>query len=400
MKISEFLIKHPKLSTLLTIMVSTLFLMWLLVSLSLTKIDKMQIAEANDLAGVITTSFNGIKDEVVLEIKEIKREKVKEKEIHGIYLTAYSAGSPTKVDKIIASIKGTAINAVIIDIKDYSGYLSYDSNIPMVSELKLEQVKIKNIKGVVEKLHQNNIYTIARIAVFQDPALSSKKKDWAVMNKNTNQIWKDNKGLSWLDPANPAVWKYHTEIAKEAIDLGFDEINLDYVRFPSDGPISAMVFPKWKGEGTKADVIKRFFTFFAKELMTEPAYTSVDLFGLVTTIKNDMNIGQLLENATPYFDYVCPMVYPSHYPNGYMGFNNPANYPYEIIYKATKTANERIASSTPSRAKIRPWIQDFDLGATYTSSMVKKEIKAIKDSGGFGYLVWDPKNIYTWEAFK
>lgn len=394
MKIIDWHAKHPKLIALLIILILMVFFMWLTILLPFTKISQMNIVEADNQA---TTGSETKSEEKIIDIK---KEKVKEKEIRGIYLTAYSAGSPTKVDKIIANIKGTKINAVIIDIKDYSGYLSYDSNIPLVNELKLEQIKIKDLKGVIEKLHQNNLYVIARIAVFQDPALSSKRPSWAVQNKNTGQIWKDNKGLSWLDPANPVVWKYHTEIAKEAISLGFDEINLDYVRFPSDGAISAMVFPNWKNNGTKAEVIKKFFTFFAKELMNEPAYTSVDLFGLTTTVKNDMNIGQVLENATPYFDYVCPMVYPSHYPNGYLGYKNPANYPYEVIFKATQTANERITSSTPQRAKIRPWIQDFDLGADYTASMIKKEIQAIKDAKGFGYLVWDPKNLYTWEAFK
>jgi hypothetical protein len=318
----------------------------------------------------------------------------------GIYLTAYSAGSVTKVDKVLAEIEGSSINSVVIDIKDYSGNLCYDSQIPMVNELGLEEIKIRDLKGVVDKLHQHGLYAIARIAVFQDPALATKKPEWAVGNKETGKTWQDRKGLSWVDPANPAVWDYHILIAQEAIALGFDEINLDYVRFPSDGAISAMTFPVWKGEGTKADVMRNFFSYFSDKLKDEPAYLSVDLFGLTTTVKNDMNIGQLLENTSPYFDYICPMVYPSHYPNGYLGFNNPAEHPYDIIYGAIKTANERLASTTPQRAKIRPWIQDFDLGAVYTAGMIKQEIKASLDAGGDGFLVWDPKNLYTWEGLK
>jgi len=385
--------RHPKLLPLIILFGAVVFSLAIITLLPINKIDKLQMAEAGNPSQAVTSTSAEAP-------VAVKKTKAPEKEIRGIYLTAYSAGSPTKVDKIINSIKGTKINAVIIDIKDYSGYLSYDSQIPLVTELRLKQIKIKNIKEVIEKFHKNNLYVIARIAVFQDPALSNKRPTWAVQNKNTGKIWQDRKGLSWLDPANPAVWKYHTDIAKEAINLGFDEINLDYVRFPSDGSISAMVFPKWNNVGSKAEVIKKFFTFFAKELGGEPAYTSVDLFGLTTTVRNDMNIGQLLESATPYFDYVCPMVYPSHYPNGYLGYKNPADYPYKIIYKATKTANERIASTTDIRAKIRPWIQDFDLGATYTAGMIKKEIKAISDAKGYGYLVWDPKNLYTWDAFR
>lgn len=321
-------------------------------------------------------------------------------EVRGIYLTAYSAGSAKKVDNIIKSIKGTKVNAVVVDIKDYTGYVAYDSNIKMVNDLKLEQIKIKNIKEVIDKLHQNNLYAIARIAVFQDPALAQAKPAWAVYNKNTKKVWQDNKGISWVDPANPEVWKYHVAIAREAIGLGFDEINLDYVRFPSDGSVSAMGFPFWKQTKSRSDVLASFFAYFSKAMVNEPAYTSVDLFGLTTTATNDLGIGQILEKAAPSFDYICPMVYPSHYPNGYLGFKNPAEHPYEVIYKAIKVGNEKLKTASSTRAVLRPWIQDFNLGAKYTADMIKKQIKASDDAGGDGWLVWDPKNVYTWGGLK
>ena len=253
---------------------------------------------------------------------------------------------------------------------------------------------------LLKKLHDNNLYANCQNCRFsRSRALAKKRTQWAVLNKNTGQVWQDNKGLSWLDPANISVWKYHVAVAKEAISLGFDEINLDYVRFPSDGSMLVWRFPKWTEEKTKAEVIESFFAYFSKSLINEPAYISADLFGLTTAVTNDMNIGQVLEKAAPHFDYICPMVYPSHYPSGYLGYSNPADYPYEIIYEAIDRGNQRLASSTPYRAKIRPWIQDFNLGAVYTADMIEKEIKASEDAGGYGFLVWDPKNIYTWEAF-
>lgn len=329
-----------------------------------------------------------------------KKEKPAKITVNGIYLTAYSAGSQTKVDKILVAIKGTTVNAVVIDVKDYTGYLSYDSQLPLVQELGLKQIKIKDLPGLVKKLQDQGLYVIARIAVFQDPALSLKKTDWAVLNKNTGALWRDRKGLSWLDPANPEVWDYHAAIAKEVIAMGFDEVNLDYIRFPSDGQMSAMQFPKWTDARSKAEVIKDFFNHFRTALKDEPAYLSADLFGMTTTAKSDLNIGQVLENAAPYFDYICPMVYPSHYPTGYLKFKNPADHPYEVINKDVGSAVGRLASSTDSIAAIRPWIQDFDLGAVYTAALIKKEIKASEDAGGQGWLAWDPKNIYTWEAYK
>ena len=204
-----------------------------------------------------------------------------------------------------------------------------------------------------------------------------------------------------MDPDNQEVWQYHVDIAKEAIGWGFDEINLDYVRFPSDGATSNMIFPDWsKTTSTKPEVIRNFFAYYSDHLKDEPAYLSADLFGLTTTVRNDMNIGQLLENAAPYFDYICPMVYPSHYPTEYMKFKNPADHPYEVIANAIKVGNKRLASTTPDRAQLRPWIQDFNLGAMYTADMIKQEIKAAGDNGADGFLVWDPKNLYTWAALQ
>ncbi len=330
----------------------------------------------------------------------LKRQKPPKRTVYGIYLTAFSAGDEKKIDSLIDKIKKSKINAVVIDIKDYTGYLSYDSKLPLVEELGLKKIKIKDLPALLKKFHDENIYVIARVAVFQDPALSTKRPKWAVLNKGTGGIWRDRKGLSWLDPANPKIWYYHVDIAKEAIALGFDEINLDYIRFPSDGNISLMKFPEWTDKSSKAEVIKKFFSYFHEKLKDEPAYLSADLFGITTTAQSDLNIGQILENTIPYFDFICPMVYPSHYPTGYLNFENPALHPYEVIFNDIKTARRRIASSSDASAVIRPWIQDFDLGADYTATMIKAEIKASEDAGAEGWTAWDPKNIYTWEAYK
>jgi hypothetical protein len=360
---------------------------------------------------------SGVKTAVKKDAKAVKasvpsRQKPERKPIYGLYLTSNSAASATKVDSVLAAIKGSQINAVVIDIKDSVGYLSYDSQLPLVNQLGLKKVNIKDLPGVLKKFHDHGIYTIARIAVFEDSVLSVKKPEWAVQNKDTGGIWKDNKGLSWLDPANPEVWAYHVDVAKEAIALGFDEINLDYIRFPSDGKLSTMKFPKWAGQGPKSDVIRNFFAYFRKATKDEPAYLSADVFGMVTTARNDLNIGQLLENFAPYVDYICPMVYPSHYASGYLKFSSPAAHPYEVIFNDVSYADHRLASSTATStalstaigakysAQIRPWIQDFNLGAVYDAAMIKKEIKAVSDSGNRGWTTWNAANRYTWEAYK
>ncbi len=217
------------------------------------------------------------------------------------------------------------------------------------------------------------------------------------LKRKDGGLWRDFKGLSWLDPASREVWDYNVEIAKEAARVGFDEINLDYIRFPSDGDTVNIVYPVWDYKTPKREVIRQFFEYFNQKVKPMGVFISADLFGLTLTSTSDLNIGQWLEDAALYFDYICPMVYPSHYPEGYEGYENPALYPYEVIYKALMIGRERLEiASVP--AKLRPWLQDFDLGAYYDAEMVNLEKRAVYEAGAYGWLLWNPRNVYTEEA--
>lgn len=336
------------------------------------------------------------------KIKELARTKTEEIEVKGLYLTSYSASSSKTIDNFINFIKNTELNAVVIDIKDYSGQLAYDSQVELVNQLQTDRDLIKDLPSLIQKLHDNNIYVIARQTVFQDPELSSKKPDWSVKNSATGGLWYDWKGLTWTDPTRQEVWNYNLAIAKEAINLGFDEINFDYIRFPSDGPMKQMQFANLQGR-TKAQVIAAFFQFLHENLKDEPAYISGDLFGYTTEREDDMNIGQQIEDAALYFDYVCPMVYPSHYPSGHLNLANPAAHPYEVISQAIKKGIEsltpiKIEGQEPIeyRAKIRPWLQAFNMGAIYSPDMIDAQIQASNKNGGFGYLLWNARNVYNY----
>ncbi len=329
------------------------------------------------------------------QIKEIKRAKPVEREVKAIYLTSYSASVPDRVDNYIGLIKKSQINAVVIDIKDYSGQIAYDSKVPLVEELQTDRNLIKDLSGVIKKFHDNDIYVIARQTVFQDPELSGKKPEWAVKNSATGGVWKDNKGLGWLDASKQEVWQYNIDIAREAIRLGFDEINFDYIRFPSDGPMKLMQFSNMNGR-TKAEVMTDFFKYLYENLKSEPAYISGDLFGFTTERTDDMNIGQQIEDAALYFDYVCPMVYPSHYPSGYLNLKNPAAEPYKVVKFALTKGEESLALVPDVRAKIRPWLQSFDMGAVYTSAMIEDQIRAGQEAGSYGYLLWNARNVYKY----
>jgi hypothetical protein len=324
-----------------------------------------------------------------------KREKAQEREVQAIYLTASTAADEARMNSFIEMIDATPLNAVIIDIKDFSGHVYFDTSVAMAHEIGAVKDTLKDIEALIEKLHEHDIYVIARQVVFQDAFLATAHPEWAVQD-SAGGVWRDWKGVTWVDTSREEVWEYNIKIAQDAVHLGFDEINFDYIRFPTDGPLSRMRFAHYDGTyGEKHLVVRRFFEAVHEALHDEPVYTSADLFGLVTIREDDMNIGQLIEDAAPYFDYIMPMMYPSHYPSGFYGFENPAEHPYEIIKPGVERAVERVAAVEGGRAKIRPWIQDFDIGAWYTREKVQAQIQAITDAGGYGYASWNARNVYA-----
>ncbi len=350
--------------------------------------------------------------------------------IKAVYATGWSAGSASAIERLIKLIDETELNAIVIDVKDYSGFLSYEmDNLVAKDSGAFKELRIAKPNTLIKKLHDKGIYVIARVSVFQDSVLSKAHPEWALQNSLTTGAWVDKKGIRWMDASARPVWNYTVDIAKDALARGFDEINFDYIRFPSDGKLDQIKYPAWDGVKEKNLVIKDFFAYLRKNL--GEAKLSADLFGLVTIDHTDLGIGQIVEDAFPYFDYIAPMVYPSHYASGVFGYKNPADHPYEVIRESLLSLNSKIknfdsgffaqnatgtkmAGSTSTlvasisntipkqnlkrRAKIRPWLQDFDLGATYTGEMVRAQITASDEMGSSGWMLWDPKNVYTRSA--
>ncbi len=317
--------------------------------------------------------------------------------IKGLYLTAYSAGNPKKIDEIISLIDKTELNAVVIDIKDYSGLVLYGSKLPVVKDLKTADNRLGNVPALIKKLHAKNIYVIARQTVFQDPVLAEEKPQWAIKNKSGN-LWRDNKGLAWVDPSKKEVWSYNLAIAKEAIGFGFDEINFDYVRFPSDGNMSQAVYSMGTSS-KKYEVMKNFYHFLDIKLADQPAQISLDMFGFVMERKgvDDMGIGQRLADAVDEVDYISPMMYPSHYPSGHLGLADPAQYPALVLENGLKLG---VPKFTDKRAKVRPWIQAFNLGAVYDAGKIRAQINEVEKYTDAGWLLWNASNRYTDAGLK
>ena len=316
--------------------------------------------------------------------------------VKALYMTSWVAGTPTLRKKVFDLLDETEANAIVIDIKDYTGRISFEVHDPKLAAVGSVERRIADIRGLVDELHAKGIYVIGRISSFQDAYLASHRPDLAIHKLSDDGVWKDTKGVAWLDESNKEVWDYLVSIARESYAQGFDELNFDYVRFPSDGNLKDFKFvsydPKTK---TKAEQIKEFFTYLHKELAGTGPFISADLFGLTSSSKDDLGIGQVLENAAPYFDYIAPMIYPSHYASGFLNFKNPADHPYEVILSEMKTASERLLAASSTSAKLRPWLQDFNLGATYTPAMIRQEKKAVYDAGLTGWMMWSASNNYT-----
>ncbi len=318
-------------------------------------------------------------------------------QVRGVYMTSWVAGTPSLRDRLIDFVENSQINSIVIDVKDYSGKIAFETDDPVITKMESAEKRIPDVRGLIEGLHQNGIYTIARVTVFQDPYMAKRRPDLA-MKDTRGGLWKDRKGLAYIDPGAEEYWDYIVHIARVSESVGFDEINFDYIRFPSDGSISTMSSPYLQGRA-KADVLEGFFIYLRKELADIKVPLSADLFGLTTYNTDDLNIGQVLEKAAPHFDYVAPMVYPSHYANGFNGFKNPAEHPYEVINVSLEKGVLRLKAMGEDPKKLRPWIQDFDLGRAYGVPEIEQQIKAIYDNGLDSWMAWDASNVYTKEAY-
>lgn len=371
----------------------------------------------------------------ISQIQEIESYTPKPSSVKALYYSAYATSRESKIDDIIDIAKDTEVNALIIDIKEIDGKTSFSFNNDDFWDIKpVSNNRISDISSILTKLKENNIYAIGRIVVFKDNYLPYQHPELAIKwSWDHNKIWWDYKWNSYSDPGSQQVWDYHIEMASAAYEMWFDEINFDYVRFPSDGYISQTYYPLstntfWDNpEWWKMIIIDQFSEYINRKLkiIHPDIITSADVFGLVTNT-NLFQIGQNLESFVLYFDYVAPMIYPSHYASGYLWQSVPDNAPYEIFFDAMSSAqtkidtlNEKIITSQswtgelliqsafPTSAdknslkkvdynKIRPWLQWFSCswcsGATeYTSYKFRRQIQAIED-------LWFSSGWYVWNA--
>lgn len=339
---------------------------------------------------------------VVEEIKEgeslVSFHQKTPETVRALYMSAWTASSIKDREKLLKTIESSnSINAIVLDIKDATGRVSFLVDDPIVANTGSPENKISDIREFIQQLHEKNIYVIGRISVFQDPYLTKKYPEWAIQSISKKSPWKDKKGLSFLDPTQDVVHTYIIALARASYEIGFDEINFDYIRFPSDGNMQDIQYPE--NSGTRSEILERFFKKLHSEMTIDQIPTSADLFGLTTEATDDMGIGQVLEKVLPYFDFIAPMIYPSHYGKGYQGFSNPAEHPYAVVKSAMQQGIARAANMELSPSKFRPWIQDFDMGASYGTTEILDQIKALEELDIQSFMIWDPANRYTQNVY-
>jgi hypothetical protein len=319
--------------------------------------------------------------------------------VRALYLNAWAAGSPTKLPKLMSVADSTEINAFVIDVKE-GGEISYESKVPLAVEIGANRTYIRNIKRALDQMRERNIYPIARIVVFKDPVLAEAKPALAVKNAD-GSVWRDNKGTAWVDTYNRAVWDYNIALAREAVGLGFAEVQWDYVRF-SDAPRSYLAratYPAAAGR-TKADAVREFLLYSREKLKDLDVPVTADVFGLTVTTLGDMGIGQQWEKMADAVDVILPMVYPSHFIAGNYGLRSPNAAPYRTIKRSMDDAIRR-SKPLANAAIIRPWLQAFTLGPPkYGPAHVRAQIEAVYDAGLTEWVLWSPGSNYDPAALR
>lgn len=324
-------------------------------------------------------------------------ENIKTKEgqsIKGIYLTGWVAGSSKKINRLLTLIDNTELNAVVIDVKNIEGEISYESQIGLADKINASLNKIKDIRALLKKCKAHNIYTIARIPVFKDRKLAINPryslKFYDLQTKNL----KISSNQEWVNPYSREVWKYNVDLAIEAALKGFDEIQFDYIRFPSFFNLSQYKLATAPSD-SKIAVINDFVRYASRRLNKYNIPISLDVFGLTTSIDN-LGIGQDFKSLAKKVDYISPMVYPSHYGTGVYGLELPETAPYSTVYRSMQDAKKRLNGEV---VKLRPWLQDFSLRHRYGVKEIKEQIRAAKEIGLDSWLLWNPSSNYTWQAF-
>jgi hypothetical protein len=306
-------------------------------------------------------------------------------EIRGVHVTMALASIPGKLQEYTAML---GLNTIQLDVKDENGEVAFHTRAPALARRVGAAMRYYDPKKVTDYLHKQGIFVIGRVVCFEDPILAEKRPDLAIQTSGGG-VWRNHAGLGWTNPYDKRVWDYNLEVAKAAVRAGFDEIQFDYVRFPSDGDIESAVFRGKRNEAMSA-TIARFVHYAATRLRPMGARVSVDVFGLSAT--RNLGIGQSPRRLAKIVDAIYPMVYPSHYGPGEHGLSSPVSVPGRTVGRSLRDFRRQMRRG---KAQLIPWLEDFSFSGTTTLDHVQDQIRAARRWKSGGFLLWNPSGVYT-----
>jgi hypothetical protein len=317
----------------------------------------------------------------------VKKPRALPDEVRGIHVTMALASLDGKLEEYLQLVD-EGLNTIELDVKDENGEIGFiPSAVPLARAVGAAKPYYKP-REAARLIHAKGVYLIGRVVVFEDPVLSAGRSDHAIKTPD-GSVWRNDAGLGWTNPYDKRVWDYNVGIAAAAARAGFDEIQFDYVRFPTDGDVESIVYPR-KSATPMGWVIAEFVHYATKRLKPLGVRVSADVFGLSAT--RDLGIGQIPRRLSKYVDALYPMVYPSHYGPGEYGLEDPNAAPAATVEWSLSHFRREL---TRSKAELIPWLQDFSYGRTYGLADVKAQIESARLMGARGYLLWNPLGIYT-----
>lgn len=322
--------------------------------------------------------------------------------IKAAYLTYFGFGDRGIRGRVLDMVERTELNAVVIDVKGDRGWIIYPTRIDQALAVAAQgPATLRDFDAMMADLKARGIYTIARIVTFKDNVLAKVRPDLAIIDTRTGKPWIDRENLAWVDPFREEVWSYNIAIAKEAVERGFDEVQFDYVRFPTDGKLQVAKYARPVTKATRLPTIAAFLERARKELGARGAYVAADVFGYTAFNENDTDIGQRIEELAPNLDYICPMVYPSGYHVGIPGYRNPVQNSYAVVRESVRLIRKRAAHTS---VRVRPWLQDFRDYAfdrrIFGVTEIRDQIRGADEAGATGWMLWNPRNDYTRAALR
>lgn len=321
-------------------------------------------------------------------------------QVKAIYANGYTMADPAEVERLVKLIDETELNALVVDIKQDTVY--YDSQVKFFRDAETVQ-PLYDVDEVLKLLKDRNIYAIARMVVFQDPLVAYARPDLAVRDEVTGDLWRNYDGVGWVNAFYEELWQANIDLAVEAASFGFDEIQYDYVRFPSDGDLTVADFGREYTAEARQAAITGFLTQSRDTLKPKGIKLGADIFGYTAFVDDEQGIGQRFTDIVPLVDYVCMMIYPSHFSEGNIKSapGSPNDYPYETILESLEIAEAKVPGSA---LKFRPWLQDFSMPLEgyrdYGPAEVRAQIDAAEDFGASGWMLWNPSNEYQVDALN